>query len=150
MKKSIFQQLDDLHPIVKGALFGFVPAFIAWGLIVVVGVYDTEPTLNEGTLTIEASRSLVFLQNRNIIMEFAGLFLSGLIPAAYAYKYKGLSAGTGEYSGGHVYFIAWVLALVLMLAPFVGKNNSAEYSKIVDEATFYYLKANPSEVDKQF
>jgi hypothetical protein len=150
MKKSIFQKLDDLHPMVGAAIFGFVPAFIAWGLIVLVGINDTEPTLNEGTLTIEASRHLVFIENRNLLMEIIGLALSAIIPAAYAWKYKGLSAGTGEYSGGHTYAIAWVLALVLMLAPFVGKNNSAEYSKIVDEKTFQYLKANPAEVDKQF
>jgi len=150
MKKSIFQKLDDLHPIVKSALFGFVPALIAWGLVVLVGLTDKEGTVNLGSLVIEASRHLVFVENRNVFMEMLGLFFAGAIPAAYAWRYKGLSAGTGEYSGGHIYAIAWVLCLVMMLAPFVGKNNNAEYSKIVDEPTAIYLKENLNKVDSLF
>lgn len=150
MKKSIFQKLDDLHPIVKGALFGFVPAFLAWLLVVVVGLSDKEGSVNMGSLVVEASRHLVFIENRNLFMELFGLFLAGVIPAGYAWKYKGLSAGTGEYSGGHAYAIGWVLCLALMLAPFVGKNNSAEYSKIVDEKTATYLKENLNKVDSLF
>ena len=142
--------LDNLHPVLKAYLFGFVPSLLAFVLIVWVGKSDWTPEFNEGTLTISAPYSLIFQQNFSWLSAIIGLVLSGAVPAWYAAKYKGLSAGTGEYSGGHAYAIGWVLCLVLMLAPFVGKNNSAEYSKIVDEPTAKYLKENLNKVDSLF
>lgn len=139
--------IDNLHPVLKAYLFGFAPSLLAFILIVWVGKSDWNPEFNEGTLTISAPYSLIFQQNFSWLSAIIGLLLSGAVPAWYAAKYKGLSAGTGEYSGGHVYAFGWIVFLLFTLVPYIWGNGSAEYTYICQSLQeFQHYKANPAEV----
>ena len=143
--------LNNLHPVIKAYLFAFLPSALALFLIVLVGKSDWVPEFNEGTLTISAPYSLIFQQNFSWLSAIIGLVLSGAVPAWYAARYKGLSAGTGEYSGGHVYAIGWLIFLLFALVPYISGNGSAEYTYICQSLQeFQYYKANPTEVLSRF
>lgn len=143
--------LNNLHPIAKATLFSVGLSLVSLILIVIIGHSDKEIEFNAGTQTITASYFIVYSVCFSWFWAIVGLVASGIFPALYALIFKGLSAGTGEYSGGHVYFIGWVLFLAIVGFTYFFNYGDAQFQHIEHNTeVFNYLKAHPEEAVKLF
>ena len=149
----MFKFIDNLHPVAKSLLMNVGLSLVAFLLIVLAGKAGsvTDHDFNKAYLRITASWGVVFKACFSYGWASFGVLISGIPSAFYAKKYKGLSAGTGEYSGGHVYFLGWVLFLFVIGATYSVNHGSAQFEYLCGSLQeFEYYKANPAEAVKLF
>lgn len=143
--------IDNLHPVVKATLMSVGLSLVSLLFIVLVGKHDNVIEFNASSQTIYASYAIVYEVCFSWTAAIIGLIVSGLFPIGYAIKYKGLSAGTGEFSGGHVYAIGWALFMIIVGASYFFNYGSAQFEYIEHNTeVFNYLKAHPEEAVKLF
>jgi hypothetical protein len=144
-------KLDNLHPVLKATLMSVGLSLVTLLIIVAIGHSDKVIEFNAGTQTITASYYIVYSVCFSWFWAGMGLLASGIFPVGYAIAYKGLSAGTGEYSGGHVYAIGWVLFLLAVGFSYFFNYGDAQFQYIEHNTeVFNYLKAHPEEAVKLF
>lgn len=151
--KKIIQWFDNLHPVAASFLLNVGASLVAFLLIVLAGKAGNiaDHDFNEGFLRITASWPTVFAACFSYGWAIFGVLISCVTSVIYAIKYKGLSAGTGEYSGGHVYFLGWVLFLVIILVTYSSNYASAEFEYLCgSQQEFEYYRLNPAEAVKLF
>lgn len=149
----MFKFIDDLHPVVKSILMNVGLSLVAFLLIVLAGTAGsiTDHDFNKAYLRITASWPTVFKACFSYGWAIFGVLISGIPSVVYAIRYKGLSAGTGEYSGGHVYFLGWLLFLVVIYVTYSINHGSAQFEYLCGSLQeFEYYRANPAEAIKLF
>ncbi len=144
-------KLDNLHPVLKATLMSVGLSLVTLLIIVAIGHSDKVIEFNSGTQTITASYYIVYSVCFSWFWAITGVLASGIFPVAYAIGYKGLSAGTGEFSGGHVYAIGWALFLLIVGFSYFFNYGDAQFQYIEHNTeVFNYLKAHPEEAVKLF